>query len=146
MRGDAVRVFAELNETTKAQQAFLNSCGDAVWMSEDERHAIRWLLTALIDHRRRIRVTSRLWRTLVATEPVPCDLVTSTTELLEENRHFAPFIARWRTVVVGRTRMERNDLWHSMIELAELNLAGVRGAERTCPDSEAMTADALVSD
>lgn len=146
MRGDAVRVFAELNESTKAQQAFLNSCSDTVWMSDDERHAIRWLLSALVDHRRRIRVTGRLWRTLIATEPVPCDLVTQTTELLEENRHFAPFISRWRSVVVGRTRMERNDLWRSMIELAEMNLAGARGAEETCSDSEAMTAGALASE
>ena len=75
MRGDAVRVFAELNESTKAQQAFLNSCGDATWISEEERRAIHWLLSALIDHRRRIRVTGRLWRTLNPTEPVPCELV-----------------------------------------------------------------------
>jgi len=143
MRGDAVRVFSELNESTKAQQAFLNSCSDALWMNEDERRAVRWLLSALVDHRRRIRVTSRLWRTLLATEPVPCDLVTQTTELLEENRHFAPFIARWRSVVVGRTRMERNDLWHSMIELAELNLAGADAAEETCSASEATAAGAL---
>jgi hypothetical protein len=64
MRGDAVRVFDELNESTKAQQAFRNSCCDATWISEEERRAIHWLLSALIDHRRRIRVTGRLWRTL----------------------------------------------------------------------------------
>ncbi|MDT5056460.1 MAG: hypothetical protein QOE94_4104 [Mycobacterium sp.] len=135
MRGDAVRVFAELNESTKAQQAFLNSCADATWISDEERHAIRWLLSALVDHRRRIRVTGRLWRTLVPTEPVPCQLVTETTELLDENRHFAPFIAQWRAVVIGKARVERNDFWRSMIELAELNLAGVREAEESSSSS-----------
>ncbi len=135
MRGDAVRLFDELNESTKAQQALLNSCGDATWISDEERRAIRWLLSALVDHRRRIRVTGRLWRTLKSTEPVPCELVTETTEILDENRHFAPFIAQWRAVVVGRARVERNDFWRSMIELAELNLAGVSAAEESCSSS-----------
>lgn len=133
MRGDAVRVFGELNESTKAQQAFLNSCGDATWISDEERSAIRWLLSALIDHRRRIRVTARLWRTLNPSEPVPCELVTETAELLDENRHFAPFIAQWRAVVIGRTQVERKEFWRSMIELAELNLGGVRDTELSTP-------------
>lgn len=129
MRGDAVRVFEELNDTTKAQQAFLNSCNDATWISDEERRAIRWLLAAVIDHRRRIRVTARLWRSLHAAEPVPCELVTETTDLLDENRHFEPFIAQWRAVVIGRTRVERKDLWRSMIELAESNLRDSSEAE-----------------
>ena len=37
MRVEAVRVLHELNESTKAQQAFLNSCGDATWITDDER-------------------------------------------------------------------------------------------------------------
>jgi hypothetical protein len=132
MRGDAVRVFEELNDTTKAQQAFLNSCNDATWISDEERRAIRWLLAAVIDHRRRIRVTARLWRSLHATAPVPCELVTETTDLLDENRHFEPFIAQWRAVVIGRTRVERKDLWRSMIELAESNLQDSSEAEEAC--------------
>ena len=52
IHADAVRVLNELNETTKAQQAFLKSCGDAAWVGDDERRAIRWLLTALVEHRR----------------------------------------------------------------------------------------------
>ena len=132
MRGDAVRVFEELNDTTKAQQAFLNSCSDATWISDEERRAIRWLLAAVIDHRRRIRVTARLWRSLHAAEPVPCELVTETTDLLDENRHFEPFIAQWRAVVIGRTRVERKDLWRSMIELAEANLHDSSEAEEAC--------------
>jgi hypothetical protein len=135
MRGDAVRVFDELNESTKAQQAFLNSCGGATWISDEERRAIRWLLSTLIDHRRRIRVTARLWRTMNPNEPIPCELVTETADLLDENRHFAPFIAQWRAVVIGRTRLERKDLWHSMIELAELNLGRVSDAEESCSSS-----------
>ncbi len=132
MRGDAVRVFHELNESTKAQQAFLNSCGDATWISDEERRAIRWLLSALIDHRRRVRVTARLWRTLNSNEPVPCGLVSETADLLDENRYFAPFIAQWRAVVIGRTRVERKNFWRSMIELAELNLDEARSAEESC--------------
>ncbi|CAN5306165.1 hypothetical protein BH09ACT8_BH09ACT8_25230 [soil metagenome] len=132
MRGDAVRVFEELNDSTKAQQAFLNSCNDATWISDDERRAVRWLLSALIDHRRRIRVTARLWRSLNAADPVPCELVTETTDLLDENRHFEPFIAQWRAVVIGRTRVERKDLWRSMIELAEANLHDSSDAEQPC--------------
>jgi hypothetical protein len=122
MRGDAVRVLDELHQAAKAQQAFLNSCGDATWISDDERRAIRWLLSALIDHRRRLRVTARLWKTLNPNEPVACALVTETTELMDENRSFTPFIAQWRAVVVERTRTERYDLWHRMIELAQSNL------------------------
>jgi hypothetical protein len=132
MRGDAVRVFEELNDTTKAQQAFLNSCNDATWISDEERRAIRWLLAAVIDHRRRIRVTARLWRSLHAAEPVPCELVTETTDLLDENRHFEPFIAQWRAVVIGRTRVERKDLWRGMIELAESNLHDSSEADEAC--------------
>jgi len=30
------------------------------------------------------------------------ELVTETTDLLDENRHFEPFIAQWRAVVIGR--------------------------------------------
>lgn len=135
MRGDAVRVFEELNDTTKAQQAFLNSCNDATWISDEERHAVRWLLAALIEHRRRIRVTARLWRSLHSAEPVPCELVTETTDLLDENRHFGPFIAQWRAVVIGRTRMERKDFWRSMIELAELNLHDSSDADQSCSSS-----------
>ncbi|MDX1888071.1 hypothetical protein [Mycolicibacterium sp. 050158] len=122
IRLETARVLHDLNESTKAQQAFLNSCSDATWVSEDERRAIRWLLSALIEHRRRVRVTARLWRTLSSTEPVPSELVTETAELLDESRYFEPFIAQWRAVVVGRTRVERTNFWRSMIELAQLNL------------------------
>lgn len=132
MRGDAVRVFAELNETTKAQQAILNSCADASWISDEQLRAIRWLLSALIEHRRRIRVTGRLWRSLNAADPVPCELVTETTELLDEHRHFEPFIAQWRAVVIGRTRVERQNFWRAVIELAETNLHDTSGAEQPC--------------
>jgi hypothetical protein len=129
MRVEAVRALTELNESTKAQQAFLNSCGDATWISEDERQAIRWLLTALIEHRRRVRITARLWRTLTAAEPVGSELVSETVELLDESRYFAPFIAQWRSVVIGQTRVERKNFWHGMIELAQLNLEGIDATE-----------------
>ncbi|OPX09473.1 hypothetical protein [Mycobacterium sp. AT1] len=131
MRIEAVRVLQELNESTKAQQAFLNSCGDATWISDDERRAIRWLLSALVEHRRRVRITARMWRTLNATEPVGSELVSDTAELLDESRYFAPFIAQWRSVVIGHTRLERKRFWRSMIELAELNL-GDRDPSESC--------------
>jgi hypothetical protein len=122
MRIEATRVLHELNESTKAQQAFLNSCGDATWVSDDERRAIRWLLSALIEHRRRVRITARLWRTLTPAEPVGSELVSETVDLLDEGRYFAPFIAQWRAVVIGQTRVERKKFWRSMLELAQLNL------------------------
>lgn len=131
MRAEAVRVLHELNESTKAQQAFLNSCGDATWISDDERRAIRWLLSALVEHRRRVRITARMWRTLSPTESVGSELVSDTAELLDESRYFAPFIDRWRSVVIGQTRLERKRFWRSMIELAEQNL-GDRDAAEPC--------------
>ena len=131
MRVEAVRVLHELNESTKAQQAFLNSCGDATWITDDERRAIRWLLSALVEHRRRVRITARMWRTLSPTESVGSELVSDTAELLDESRYFAPFIDQWRSVVIGQTRLERKRFWRSMIELAELNL-GDRDAAESC--------------
>jgi hypothetical protein len=131
MRIEAARVLHELNESTKAQQAFLNSCGDATWISDDERRAIRWLLSALIEHRRRVRITARLWRTLSPAEAVGSELVSETVDLLDESRYFTPFIAQWRAVVLGHTRVERKNFWRSMIELAQLNLEE-RDAVESC--------------
>ncbi len=37
IHADAIRVLNELNETTKAQQAFLKSCGDAAWIGDAPR-------------------------------------------------------------------------------------------------------------
>jgi hypothetical protein len=122
MRVEATRVLNELNESTKAQQAFLNSCSDATWITDEERRAIRWLLSALIEHRRRVRITVRLWRTLNPAEPVGSELVSETVDLLDENRYFAPFIAQWRAAVIGQTRVERTLFWRNMIELAQMNL------------------------
>jgi len=129
MRAEAVRVLHELNESTKAQQAFLNSCGDATWISDDERRAIRWLLSALVEHRRRVRITARMWRTLSPAESVGSELVSDTAELLDESRDFAPFIDQLRSVVIGQTRLERKLFWRSMIELAEQNLGDRDTAE-----------------
>ena len=129
MRTEAVRVLHELNESTKAQQAFLNSCGDATWISDDERRAIRWLLSALVEHRRRVRITARMWRTLSPTESVGSELVSDTADLLDESRYFAPFIDQLRSVVIGQTRLERKRFWRSMIELAEQNLGDRDTAE-----------------
>jgi len=129
MRTEAVRVLHELNESTKAQQAFLNSCGDATWISDDERRAIRWLLSALVEHRRRVRITARMWRTLSPTESVGGELVSDTADLLDESRYFAPFIDQLRSVVIGQTRLERKRFWRSMIELAEQNLGDRDTAE-----------------
>ena len=131
MRTEAVRVLHELNESTKAQQAFLNSCGDATWISDDERRAIRWLLSALVEHRRRVRITARMWRTLSPTESVGSELVSDTADLLDESRYFAPFIDQWRSAVIGQTRLERKRFWRNMIELAEQNL-GDRDAAESC--------------
>jgi len=131
MRVEAVRVLHELNESTKAQQAFLNSCGDATWITDDERRAIRWLLSALVEHRRRVRITARMWRTLSPAESVGSELVSDTAELLDESRYFAPFIDQWRSVVIEQTRLDRKRFWRSMIELAELNL-GDRDAAESC--------------
>ena len=131
MRTEAVRVLHELNESTKAQQAFLNSCGDATWVSDDERRAIRWLLSALVEHRRRVRITARMWRTLSPTESVGSELVSDTADLLDESRYFAPFIDQWRSAVIGQTRLERKRFWRNMIELAEQNL-GDRDAAESC--------------
>lgn len=129
MRTEAVRVLHELNESTKAQQAFLNSCGDATWISDHERRAIRWLLSALVEHRRRVRITARMWRTLSPTESVGSELVSDTADLLDESRYFAPFIDQLRSVVIGQTRLERKRFWRSMIELAEQNLGDRDTAE-----------------
>jgi hypothetical protein len=129
---DAVRVLQDLNELTKAQQSFLNSCGDATWVSDDERRAIRWLLAALVDHRRRVRVAIRLWRTMRPEEPVARSLVDETADLIDENRSFTPFIAQWRAVVVGRAQVERKTFWRSLIELAERNLCDERDSEENC--------------
>lgn len=123
MREQAVRRLDELNEITKAQQAFLNSCSDATWITDEQRYEIRWLLSALIDHRRRVRVTARLWRTLTPTEQVGHGLVAETTELIDENGYFAPLIERWRSIIVARTTSERKLFWFSMMELAERNLS-----------------------
>lgn len=129
---DAVRVLQELNELTKAQQSFLNSCGDATWVTDDQRRAIRWLLAALVDHRRRVRVAIRLWRTMQPEEPVARSLVDETADLIDENRSFAPFIAQWRAVVIGRAQVERKTFWRSLIELAERNLSDELDTEETC--------------
>ncbi|GAB7071905.1 hypothetical protein H7J06_01160 [Mycobacterium hodleri] len=130
MRVEAVRVLNELNETTKAQQAFLNSCGDATWIGDEERRAIRWLLSALVDHRRRVRITARLWRTLNPAEPVGGDLVSDTVALLDENQSFTPLLAQWRAMVIGQTRLERHSFWRNLIEIAELNLVESRTVAR----------------
>lgn len=122
LRSEEARVLHELNDLIKTQQAFLNSCSDAAWISEEERRAIRWLLSALIDHRRRVRMAARMWRTLNPGEQAPRGLAAETVELIDENRRFAPYVAQWRAVVVGRARVERNELWRSMLELAEANL------------------------
>jgi hypothetical protein len=119
---EEARILEDLNQSIKVQQAFLNSCADATWIGDEERRAIRWLLSALIDHRRRVRTAARLWRTLGADGPTPCSLVAETVELIDENRRFEPFIARWRAAVVEQTRAERKALWRSMLELAEANL------------------------
>lgn len=124
VRAETVDVLADLNEAVKAQQAFLNSCADALWASADQRRAIRWLLAALIDHRRRIRAVLRLWRTLSASDPVERALVAETTELLDENRRFAPYVDAWRAVATGQLRSERQVFWHQMAELAQCNLSG----------------------
>lgn len=132
---DEAQVLCELNHSIKAQQAFLNSCGDATWMSEEERRVVRWLLSALIDHRRRVRITARLWCALHPNEPVPSALVTETVELIDENRRFVPHIAQWRAIVVGRNRVERADLWRSMLELAESNLDQLGDVKQSCAAS-----------
>ncbi|MGB3482988.1 MAG: hypothetical protein WBB07_12330 [Mycobacterium sp.] len=126
LRSEEARVLHELNDLIKMQQAFLNSCSDATWISEDERAAIRWLLSALIDHRRRVRVAARMWRTLHPDERASRALAEETVELIDENRRFSPYIAQWRAVVVERARVERNDMWRSMLELAEANLGPKR--------------------
>lgn len=125
-RAQEARVLQELNDLIKTQQAFLNSCSDAAWIGDDERRAIRWLLAALVDHRRRVRVAARMWRTLQPDEQAPRALAEETVELIDENRRFTPYVAQWRAVVVGRARVERNDLWRSMLELAEANLGPAR--------------------
>lgn len=119
---EEARILLQLNDAIKAQQAFLNSCSDATWVSADERVAIRWLLGALVDHRRRVRTAARLWRTLHPDEDASPELRRETVELLDENRSFRPYIAQWRGVVVGHARVERTDMWRSMRELADTNL------------------------
>lgn len=128
MRDEAVRRLNELNEFTKAQQAFLNSCSDATWITGEQRDEIRWLLSALIEHRRRVRITARMWRTLTPAERVGHGLVAGTTDLIDENGYFAPLIESWRSIVVGRTTSERKAFWLSMMELAERNLSAGSGA------------------
>lgn len=132
IKAEAVRVLDELNETTKSQQAFLKSCGDAVWIGDEERRAIRWLLSALVEHRRRLRTAVRMWRAMGHDEPAGRALVALTADLLDENRSFAPFVAQWRDAVVGRLLVERNTFWRSMIELAEANLVDTRDGGALC--------------
>ena len=129
---EAVRVLDDLNETTKSRQAFLKSCGDAAWLGDDERRAIRWVLSALVEHRRRLRATARMWRALGVDEPADRALVAITGDLLDEDRYFAPIVAQWREAVVGRIYLERNTFWRSMIELAEANLTDGSDATTFC--------------
>ncbi|MHA3023457.1 hypothetical protein ACXPWS_24715 [Mycobacterium sp. BMJ-28] len=123
IQAETVRVLDDLSETTKSQQAFLKSCGDAAWIGDDERRAIRWLLSALVEHRRRLRTTARMWRTMGHDEPAGRVLVAVTADLLDENRTFGPFVAQWREAVVANLTLDRKIFWRSMIELAEANLA-----------------------
>lgn len=132
IKAEAIRVLDELNDTTKAQQAFLKSCGDAAWIGDEERRAIRWLLSALVEHRRRLRTATRLWRAMAHDEPAGRSLVAVTVELLDENTSFAPFVAQWREAVVGQVSLERNIFWRSMIELAQSNLTDAPGATTLC--------------
>lgn len=132
IQAEAIRVLEELNDTTKAQQAFLKSCGDAAWIGDEERSAIRWLLSALVEHRRRLRTTTRMWRAMAHDEPAGRALVAVTVELLDENSSFAPFVAQWREAVVGRVSLERNIFWRSMIELAQSNLTDAHDAGPLC--------------
>ena len=122
LRAQIIGSLDDISESAKSQQALLNSCSDATWITDEERGAVRWLLSALIEHRRRVRVIARLWRTLGPDEPVGGALAAETAELIDENAHFRPFIEQWRSVVTERTRLERQAFWRQMIELAELNL------------------------
>ena len=122
VREDVVTALKGLHEFTKAQQAFLNSCSDAAWVTDEDRRAIRWLLDALAEHRRRVRVTLRLWRTLSERERLDGRLVAETSALLDENHYFVPHLAKWREIVTERTAAERKAFWDNMITLAQRNL------------------------
>ncbi|GAS99259.1 uncharacterized protein RMCC_6224 [Mycolicibacterium canariasense] len=126
IQAEAVRVLDELNDTAKSRQAFLKGCGDAAWIDDEQRRAIRWLLSALVEHRRRLRTAARIWRAMGHDEPAGRALVAATADLLDENRSFAPFVAQWRDAVVVRLSMERDSFWRSMLELAEANLVDTR--------------------
>lgn len=123
------QALQSLNDVIKTQQAFLNSCMDQTWIGDEERQAIRWLLSAMVDHRRRIRVAARVWRTLRPREPVAAALVAETAELIDEYRRFVPYVDRWRALIIDRNRAERGDLWRGLLELAQANLEAKMGAE-----------------
>ena len=126
----AVDVLTALEASVKSHSAFVSSCCDADWIDEDGRIAVRWLLSALREHRRRLRRAIRLWRTLSAADPVDGALVTATNELLDENRFFAPHIARWRSAAVGSLEIDRVSFWRHMAALAAANL---HEAQKGCP-------------
>lgn len=133
-REEVVRRLDELNDTTKAKQAFLNSCSDATWITDEQRCEIRWLLDALIEHRRRVRTMTRIWRSMSPQENVSHSLVGETSSLIDESDYFSPFIDKWRSVVVGRTSCDRQAFWRSMRELAELNLSEATEVEEARAD------------
>lgn len=122
MRGNVIAALNELQELAKSQQALLNSCSDAAWTTVDDREAIRWLLDALGEHRRRVRITTRLWRTLADGESLDGRLVAETSALFDENGYFVPHLAKWRDIVTERTVIERKVFWRNMITLAQGNL------------------------
>ncbi|KPH20752.1 hypothetical protein AN948_05165 [Rhodococcus sp. ADH] len=121
-RDGVVKALCALNDTTKRQQSLLNSCSDAEWLGEDERRAVRSLLDALIEHRRRVRVMIRLWRSLCLDDVLEEGLVRETSQIIDENRYFVPHVDKWRNAVIKREGLERELFWRGMIDLAQANL------------------------
>lgn len=83
---------------------------------------MRWLLSALREHRRNLRKMSRVWRALGVDDHIDGQLVAATADLLDEHRSFRPHIEYWRSAAVAGIRSDRSRFWRDMLDLAESNL------------------------
>lgn len=122
LRTRIIDVLHDLEESIKGQTALLNGCCDADWIDEDARASVRWLLSALREHRRRVRQTARVWRTLAKDDSVHDELVSVTEEILDEHRYFRPYVENWRMATVAGIRSDRQAFWNDVMQLAQANL------------------------
>lgn len=122
LRAQILDSLRTIDDSVKAQSALLNGCCDAEWLDDDSRTSVRWLLSALREHRRNLRKMSRVWRALGVDDHIDGELVAATADLLDEHRSFRPHLEHWRAAAVAGIRSDRSRFWRDMLDLAEANL------------------------